>query len=437
MSYFNKLQQYRNRLEGRRQYIVPQPLNNLPPDQSVNLYHDKVRLLQDQIAQDATAPFTALGGGDLLRRGIQKIPGVKELQDAYSKSQEMRDKLNDFLDNDQLKSFLEDPEGTIKGLGQDAKDALTKIVNDGIAHATSQIPSTSDVISHLTGLGPAPADPEFDAQLKASLEDNPTNQLTASDDPEFDAQLKASLEEDAQKLSGTPVDTIADDDEDEFLDAKNPATLGDPHAGYLDDPDLPDDLREAHSMYSSLIQQNNKIGEDIDSLGVDRIDPQAGTLPPTRELPDELASKLSDIESQQRTAEGLTADAKDILSKGGGAEDALKDVLPETGEEEAGEAVGLGVGDAIPVLGTALDLGTIGAIIGEAVKSYADKKKEAKDAEAQQQRAEAIQQDIATEQSELVGQARDQAQQQVSQQQTQQQAQQPIKVGQVGSDIQS
>jgi len=118
MSYFDRLREFNQRLDSKRQFIQPiNPLSNLPPDATKNIFHDKIALMQDKLAEDATAPFTAIGAGDLVRRGIKAIPAIQDIQNAWDKSQEFRNKLNDILGNDKVKSLLKDPEGTIGSFG--------------------------------------------------------------------------------------------------------------------------------------------------------------------------------------------------------------------------------------------------------------------------------------------------------------------------------
>lgn len=491
MTYFDRLQEAQRRLDSKRRFIEPiNPLSNLPPDETKNIFHDKIALMQDQIMQDATAPFTTLGAAELVRRGVKAIPAVKDILNAWDKSQEFRNKLNGLLDNDTVKSLLKDPEGTLSSLGEEAKGKVLQAMSDGISSVKDQIPSIGADLARgakeaLLG-GPREPDPE-DADLQRQLDESYQDEApdlankTTDDDADLQRQLDESYRDPAQQDGG-----------DEFLDATDMTGQVDSatarslarQARAIQGRNMQADWAFGKDSEGNVVWKEPQVGEDIETIGArqaqlealtDRAKQLSGNIDntiaelksrgvsfsgPGEQLdaqraagevgqsargtgPMDVAPKgsaeaaqIEKINAQQNTAEGLKADiaaeAKEAAASGGGPD--LEDLAADGDADEAAAAVsGL---DAIPGIGLLAASAPIFAIVGEAVKSYKDKADLAKQQAAQSEREQAIQKDIATEQAELVGEARNQATTQFSRPAPSSQPT-PVPVGQVGSDIRS
>ena len=139
MSYLNRMQEYRRNLESGQSDVPPSvQMSNLPPDQTENIFNDNMNVMRDQMLQKATAPFTAVGSADLVRRGFNKIPAIQDIKDAYQKSGEFADKLKGILKNNDLQSFLDDPESAIKTFTDPIKQKVLDAVNEGIDKVKAQ-----------------------------------------------------------------------------------------------------------------------------------------------------------------------------------------------------------------------------------------------------------------------------------------------------------
>jgi len=375
-------------------------------------------------------------------------------------------------------------------LAEDAKGRVMQAINDGLSSIKDQIPTIGADLARgakeaLLGSGerePDPEDADLQRQLDESYQDQPPDlaNRTTDDDADLQRQLDESYRDPAQQDGG-----------DEFLDAtdqtgnvdsatarslarqgraikgqgmqadwafgkdaegnvvwKEPQGVGDGIETIGGKADrlaaLTDRAKQLSGNIDSTIAELKARGVDFAGPG-EQLDAQRATgeigqaargTGPLDVAPkgSAAAAQIDKINAQQQTAEGLKADIANEVKDG--AADTVPG-LDLAGEGDADEAAAAIAGaDAIPVIGGALDLASIGAIVGEAVKTYKDKQDLAAQEEAQSEREQAIQKDIATEQSELVGEARNQATTQLSRPAPASQPT-PVPVGQVGSDVRS
>ena len=458
MAYYQRLQKYRDSIYGGAPYIGDvSNLVPLPPDQSQNIYADKVKQMNDQLAENITAPFTTIGAADLARRGVSNIPAVKRIRELYNQGSELKDKLGNLLSDDQITRFLEDPQEALKGVSEatrskvlqaigEVKDtAISKLgelnvpdVGDITQQLVNKIPNASDIASEIGKQAADRATGSLTAQA-SSLRDQASSLYSSifgapevqAKNAELDRLPTAALTD--TKSQATDLNKAgADDGEEEFLDARdfNQLDTLPVHEG------LPDDVKELYDLHNDNINQLNK-------LSATNWEPQAGSgeqldafrALKTRTLPpDSEAAQLSDISGEKSTVNGLQASIEKEAGTSAAGDTALEGV---GASDDIAETAGLAVGDAIPGLGTLADLATIGAIIGEAVESESDKQKLAKDEAAQEAREAAIQQDIVQQQSQLIGQARQENIQQQEENQIlsqQRNTQNTVPVGQVARD---
>ena len=480
MSYLDRMQQYRQQFDsGRDEVPSSVSLTNIPPDQTENIFKDKTGVQQDELAEKATAPVTTIGASDLLRRGFNKLPAVQDIRDAFAKSSDFADKVKSALGNEDLQSFINDPEGAIKSFAGPLKQKVIDAVNEGIESAKSQatnaigegaqsigdvLPSADQAVdftqrlSNAAGQGigegiqrgifgggtsapssgvasggdefpennPATGDPEeeaFNIRFQKSLneDDGPSHIATAGqNESEEGSQSQQQLDpaqEEADQFSGSAESSGTRDFAGELKQG----------ASDLNDA-LENSNREA---FKSLLDRDpvgEGMGQQGSSGGADASIPDnTGSLG---------ATERSAVEDNIKTSDGLTeAIQKSKVGDIDAGADSMADTLTATAGEEAPElAAGLGVADAIPVIGTIADLGSIGAIVGEAVDFYANKRKEAQAEAKEQQRQTAIQEDISEEQSTLIQQGRDEASQKDQQRQTQVQNSNPLPISQSGTE---
>lgn len=506
MSYLERMRAHRQAFDFGRQGLPSSvsTLTPIPRDSTQALYNDKMNEYRDKLAEDLTAPFTTVGGVDLLRRGINKIPAIQDIKDLMDRGGKFAEKVKNFLGSDDVRSFTDDPEGYLRNLAGDSRDKLVGMLNDGINEArgtlNEALPGVGDAIENLgraipttedairlgetsaeriggalskgivegtkQGLGLAgPAGGEEEdadtQELREAFEAHEAREAQGDLNPppggdQPDQPTEADL--DAQRES-VPMD----DDTEVFHDAVSgePDTIGkvikrtqaDFHdiAGSGEDLDIAraegtignndpvaettagaDDLStvataQAKRQARRAVFENLKrgIGEGIESAqdtqqNMGRIAESMGDMQKTILGPKPEADEIAGVRADEQTADRLgeaSTLASEEAGSGAGA-DGMSNVLKDVaGEGLSGEEAGaLGVADAIPVLGTIGDLASIGAIVGEAVDYYNNKKKEEQDASALAQRQSAIEKDITQEQSEIVGQARQSAQQDQMQQ---------------------
>jgi len=480
MSYFDRLQKYKERIDANRPMLDPvNPLSQLPPDETKNIFSDKINLMNDKLAEDATAPITAIGGADLLRRGVKALPVVKDINDAWEKSKEFRGKVSNLLGDERVQQFLKDPEGTLNSLAGDVKAKLLDAVNQGVSNVSQKVGQGIQE-SILGSSAPPEEDPEnadLQRQLDESYQDStPGPTQTADDDEDLQRQLDESYRDPAQtdgademldaidqtgKVDSATQRSLARQarliDSDAFksdwafgkgadggVEWKEPQSLGE---GIESTTDRGARLAALQQRASTLKGNIDDTISELKSRGVefagsgDQLDAQRATSQLGQSVkgtgPDDVAnagtSEAADIDritSQQQTADGLQADIASEVKAGAGSSVPDAD-LTAGGEEGAEEGTGLAIGEAIPGIGEVLDLAGIGAIIGEAVKTYKDKQDLAKRESEQAEREQAIQKDIVNEQSSLVGEARQQAAQQPPPPSSQNNV---VPVSQVGSD---
>lgn len=470
-------------------------LTPIPQDTTQSLYQDKMNEYRDKLAEDLTAPFTTVGSVDLLRRGVNAIPAVQDIRDMMKKGGDFANKVRDLVGSDDVQSLINDPEGYIRGLGEDAKGKLISTLNDGINRARTAIDTTADGVGNAvesigrglpsledvvpiaedaarrigsaaaqgvtsgvaSGLGlPGSAPPAAAAPAEAggvvgeSAEDKDTRLLQDAFDaqegappppPGGDVPVEDSEASQAERANINP----ASAEEDKFFDAvaqegfDAPANRVEASAAARasraetlaklrgDNLGLRSDIRDIDAENISKLTNNYSSGvEDLsrapDMPNIVGQASEAAAAPAPAEAaaaPAEVAGRTgaitADAESKGLAAISEDKDKTAALQKAIASDDALPeagdsmaDTLAKVGGDTTGEevAAGLGVADAIPVVGTLADLGSVGAIIGEAVDFYNNKKKEAQDAQAAAARQSAIQKDITQEQSEIVGQAR-------------------------------
>jgi len=476
-------------------------LTPIPQDTTGSLYNDKMNEYRDKLAEDLTAPFTTLGGVDLLRRGINTIPAVQDIRDMMKKGGDFANKVRDLVGSDDVQSLINDPEGYIRGLGEDAKGKLISTLNDGINRARTAIDTTADGVGNAvesigrglpsledvvpvaedaarriasaaaqgatsgvaSGFGfPTSAPPAAAAPAEAggvvgeSAEDRDTRLLqdafdaqegSAAPPPGGDVPVEDSEASQAERANINP----ASAEEDKFFDAvaqegfdapvRDPAASAAARASRAetlaklrgDNLGLRSDIRDIDAENISKLTNNYSSGvEDLSRapdmpniVGQASEAAEAAAAPASsggvfgggigKAVAGRTGAITADAESKGLAAISEDKDKTAALQKAIASDDALPqagdsmaDTLAKVGGDTTGEevAAGLGVADAIPVVGTLADLGSVGAIIGEAVDFYNNKKKEAQDAQAAAARQSAIQKDITQEQSEIVGQAR-------------------------------
>lgn len=464
-------------------------LTPIPQDTTQSLYQDKMNEYRDKLAEDLTAPFTTVGSVDLLRRGINAIPAVQDIRDMMKKGGDFAKKVRDLVGSDDVQSLINDPEGYIRGLGEEAKGKLISTLNDGINRARTAIDTTADGVGNAvesigrglpsledvvpvaedaarriasaaaqgatsgvaSGLGlPTSAPPAAAAPAEAggvvgeSAEDRDTRLLqdafdaqegAAAPPPGGDVPVEAQDSEasQAERANINP----ATEEEDQYFDALEPASSVEASAAKRasraetlaklrgDNVQLRSDISGIDEDNIAKLTNNYSNGVEDLSRAPDMpnlLQQEAASAPAPAEAaaapaPEDLAGRTGAITADDES-KGLAAISEDqdktaALQKAIASDDALPqagdsmaDTLAKVGGDTAadeGLAAGLSVGDAIPVIG---DFASVGAIVGEAVDYYNNKKKEAQDAQAAAARQSAIQKDITQEQSEIVGQAR-------------------------------
>jgi hypothetical protein len=478
-------------------------LTPIPQDTTQSLYNDKMNEYRDKLAEDLTAPFTTLGGVDLLRRGINTIPAVQDIRDMMKKGGDFANKVRDLVGSDDVQSLINDPEGYIRGLGEDVKGKLISTLNDGINRARTAIDTTADGVGNAvesigrglptledvvpvaedaarriasaaaqgvtsgvaSGLGfstsapPAAAAPaEAGGVVGESSEDRDTrllqdafdaeegaaapppggdvpveaqdseasqaeraniNPATEEEDKFFDAVAQEGFDAPARDPAASAAarasraERLANLREENFqlfsdikdIDAYNIAGLTNNYSNGVEDlsraPDMPNIVGQASEAAEAAAAPASSGGVFGGGIGK-AVAGRTGAIT----ADDESKGLAAISEDQDKTAALQKAIASDDALPQAG--DSMADTLAKTAGDTTGEevAAGLGVADAIPVVGTLADLASVGAIIGEAVDFYNNKKKEAQDAQAAAARQSAIQKDITQEQSEIVGQAR-------------------------------
>lgn len=452
-SYFDRLQRFRRNLDSSQDFMpdagsVVQNLDPVGADQSQNIFKDKQAELRDKIAEDALGPFAGLGGVDVIRRGIKAIPEVKKLRAAMKTGSDLYNKVTDVLGSDAVKDLVDDPAKALRTLaqekGEDFVNKLTDTLNEGVRSfaqgatggesgdlgdiatqlgekaraAVGEIGSqateaartaASNIAQNLGVTGQAP---EVDPELQANF-----NELFAQQEAE---QGPAAVDQQAGERPARAGAGVEPGEEEEFFDAHG--------EGQVSDVDnLRNTLNEAMGRGQEILEgykarqplreglpeaEPSGVGENIPSEGVQE----------AQKISSDTAQKVSDLQKTLAGADAPSSDPSTLIAEqtkdadqlATQAASDLKDA-GSMGAELAGGAMtdaadeavaGLGVGDVVPVVG---DLAAIGGIIGTAVDYYNNKAKEEKAAAAEKARSQALQHNIAVEQSEIAASASAQA----------------------------
>ena len=482
MSYLDRMNEYRQKFEsGRNEAPSSMEIGALPPDQTQNIFNDNMDIVRDKLAENITAPITTGGSIDLLRRGFNKLPAVQDIKDAYQNSKTFVGKLKGVLQNEDLQGFLDDPEGALKNFAAPLKQKVIDAVNEGVESAKSQAlnvigdvgdqaadlsQTVGDKIANLSDALPTGDEAAELTQKLASAAGEglgqgiqkgifgtggSTSQAEAPEvvdeggetESDFNDRFQASLNEDGQgqtehlpQAGQTEAEagqqsqaSLDPAEEDEFLNDGGGAPrdfMGElkDGAGELNDA-LGDSNLEA---FKSLLDRG-PVGESADASRAPVVSSDSASVAENAER--------ANISSNIRTSDGLTqaldsteASEADLGSGG------MSDILGKVAGEEAPEvSTALGIGDFIPGLGEILDVGSIGAMIGESVDFYKNKANLEKAQQEETNRQNQVQKDISEEQSTLVQQGRDEAAQQDQARQSQAVAATPLPVSQAGTDI--
>lgn len=480
MSYFDRLRKHQVSydLNGEDLPFLRSSLTPIPQDETQQIFNDKMGEQRDQLFEQATAPFTAVGATDLIRRGINAIPAVKDIQNAIKKGGEFADKVKDIVGSDNFQNFMDDPEGFVKNMASGAKQGLIDTLNQGVSRAQNMastlgesadqlgdsIPTfdqATDQLSRAAGkIARAAGEGARQGVMGQTQDDSPAPDPPADEDEEaFHRRFQDALNEDG---GPQPEEQQASVSEDQTPAQEEPTPAEDiPEEEFGDSvgqENIPEDIMEVRrinaanrDMANDMLNKYvlNQSGNDVEAANE------------AENVPDDVAKRSQMMEDffngkggpsgaeqgaetqiageqaeSAKLSQAAAEDAKDLADPAADSmTDAISKVAGEGAGEEGGEvAAGLGVADAIPVVGTALDLASIGGIIGEAVDYYNNKAKEAKDEAAEQRRQTAIQQDISEQQSELIGQARQQQQQQQQVSASQLQPSTGIPISQSGSE---
>jgi len=155
MSYLNSLQKYRDMMEYGRGELPESvsTLTQLPPDQSQNIFNYTQGKEQAEIGMQAVAPFAAVAGTDLLRRGAKFIPAIKDLQTALGQGGEFADKVASIVGKENIANFLKDPEGSISKLASDNQEKILQAIADRFGTGAAQVgEGAAQVGQKLSGL---------------------------------------------------------------------------------------------------------------------------------------------------------------------------------------------------------------------------------------------------------------------------------------------
>jgi hypothetical protein len=494
MSYLDRIQKNREAYEASRGEI-PSSINQfqgIDPDQSNNIFNDKMNEERDELFQKITAPLTAIGSARILKRGVGAIKSVQDLKTLYNKGGEFSDKIKSMLGNENVQKFINDPESALANMGETLKNKVISSVNEGLDNAKDTLSGlgedAGDGVETLgSKIGSIANDAKNALSSIPSLEEgtalaensaarisqavaegftrgasggvtNVAHEATGGifkqapqEDPDLQAAFDKADEEEKPINDTTNAQEDAGEDEDIFHDSKEGFTINENAQDALDraaanrgGPPKTGESIEGDPNVAAQKALNRSRGlenqpEDIDTDGPQilnegapgaQLDEQRaiGEIKPAPSLRNQVAGQeeegknISDALKTEKIADGAP-EAGDSL---GG--------LAEAGGEEGGAevAAGLGIADAIPVIGWGLDLGSIGAIVGESVDYYNNKHKEAQAEKKQAQREAQIQMDVATEQSELVNQGRQAAQARTQQVQQISQQAQPLPTSQAG-----
>lgn len=453
---------YRQNIENKYRNLGNQPpedpsyssFSDIPADQSSNIYNDKIRENYDEIAQGVTAPFTAVGSvhlaGKIGSQVLKRVPFLNKIKEAYGASQEVQSKVNALLGRDDVKSFLEDPEGTFKRLAGPIQDKFKNLL-DSIPESGEELASKlgSKVAESIksgvrSSLGFSEATPEASAasesaeeapgmleRIKGAISDrifgsSQPAEPQSAEDAQFDKDFQSSLDQDEPKTLESKVAADEDYADSDFKDALtgNESVLEQSRIARAGRVDQVADLKEN-------IMKNIR-GEPSEGGGGggsgEQLDLQRA-MGEIRTNVKPITSEEADVSKLESTV-GDLKDTTSTITKVS-AEDAATQIAEKIGETGADElGVGLGIADVIPVVGTIFDLATIGAMIGESVDSYNNKAKEAKDEEKEQERQSALEKQVSNQQSQIVDQVRSQP----IQQQSQQAQNNPVPVSQVIRD---
>ena len=459
MSYLNRLQQNQSSLESQRQYLpdFSSGLTPLPSDQSQNIMGDKARLYQDSVAENATSPFTAIGATDLVRRGVKTIPAVKDISDLYNQSSEFRDRIGALMSDDGFQSLLSNPEKALNSLSQASRDKISNAISDGISQLKQagiqkigelNVPDIGEAINSISKSIPSAEEASsivgqsIAKGVKTSLiGDNSIPSVSDVGSAVYNSifgQDPVSTEERVAQTTdfqdSEPARAI-DDGEDNFVDtfSGEPTDFAGARAVRLAKT-----AQLKDSIMKNLQDLKSSQPGDIEGGSGEQLDAQKQLGELSQPDTSQESDQLGKIQGEAKNSENLSLDEAENADKLAGA-DVVENAGLDAGGEDAVETAGLAVGDAIPGIGTLADLASIGAIIGEAVKTGQDKSSLEKAGQIEKQRQMAIQQDISEQQNEIIGEGRQEIAQQQRQSQILSQQRQgnnsvPVGQSQVASD---
>ena len=474
MSYSDQMEKYRQSLESQRPYVGDPSGNGiipLPTDQSENIYSDKVKLYQNQIEQNATGPLAGIGGAYLLKQGVQQIPAVKNIVNLYNASQDFRDSAGKLFSSDGVQQLLKDPVSALNNVSEATKanflakfgeatdqlktaaiEKLGELKLPDISNITSRLPSAEQATQML---GRLPQNAEeanqllFDAgkSVTAGARSGAIGDVenTVSDIGTRLQGIGSHLYSSLIGGSGEPATPEDVNTSQEQIRASNPVDEEEEFSDAIQPPEATSGV-EGGGASSSLGGggASSSLGGGGDGSVLARsIAARTARQATTQGLKSDIMSKIGDINTQTEADTIAKIQDENITSNGikASVETDLtanpESLVPEVfGSSLPEEGVLSGIADFLPGIGTVGAIASIAGIIGEAIVGDNEKNKLAKDEAQEQQREDAIQQNITNQQSQIVGQGRQEVAQQAVQSQilSQQRQQTAVPVSQVGTD---